>query len=139
MLRSDGDRRADASAATGINEGDILAWAHDGTCGTTSAALLPHLQSTTTDPPQFSVGFTSVAAGTLLAAELVKTLLGTGQPLDKALPRAVLQFFNPASPHNGAVHYARDPQCPKCDPNTFATRYWQERTTATVQKGGTPR
>ena len=129
-LAADPTRIAATSAATGIDEREILSWAQNGACGTTSAALLPLLQRTAVEPRQFSVGFVSVAAGTLLAAELLKTTLGAATPLNAGFPRAVLQFFSPESTGNGAVRYARDPQCPKCDPHSIAAQYWRQRARA---------
>src|SRR5207237_1464379 len=76
---------------------------------------------------EFAVGFVSVMAGTMLAAEFVKGQLGYEGPLSEDLQRATFQFFSPLARSNRASAYRRDPGCPMCDPSTIACTRWAER------------
>ena len=88
--------------------------------------LLRHLRSGD-DEIEFSVGFVSVMAGTLLAAELLKDYLSGSEPLSAAEPRVSFQFFSPLSRTNRSSAFARDPNCPMCDPSTIACQTWLNR------------
>lgn len=71
--------------------------------------------------------FVSVMAGTLLAAETFKDVLGADTPLSDQLPRATLQFWHPTARTNGASRYGRDPKCPMCRPGEPGTDIWRRR------------
>ncbi len=58
--------------------------------------------------PAFAVGFVSVLSGTLLAAELLKTISQNRGPLNEGCNRAVFQFQNPSATTNRADFYPRD-------------------------------
>ena len=45
----------------------------------------------------------------------------------EAIQRATFQFHVPVAPTNRASAYARDRQCPMCDPNTTACSIWARR------------
>jgi hypothetical protein len=96
------------------------------------------------EPPRFGVGFTSVMAGVLLAAETVKTLVETPPTTDSLRTNNVtFQFFAPASDTNGAEYRARDLACPACAPSNPATTVWQRRCDetgrSTERRGGSAR
>ena len=124
--RTQPDRLAALCAEAGISVSDAKAWLEAPECGMTGEQMLPLLRRDAVEPPQFSVGFVSVAAGTLLTAELIKDYLRADVPLNKSRPRASMQFFKPAA-SRGATPYSRDPQRPKCIPGSIAFKAWQER------------
>lgn len=126
-LRSAGDDKlAELAEAAGISVEDAKEWAHTGRCGIAGERLLPHLQITEA-PPLFAVGFVSVMAGTMLAAEFVKDHLECSVPLSESTQRATFQFHSPIANANRATVYGRDPICPMCDPTTIACQKWQQR------------
>lgn len=127
LAKSDAERLSAVAAAAGVELDDAREWINTGKCGTASSRLLPYLRAGAVQPARFALGFTSVMAGTLLAAETVKQHLGVSAPLDDRFARAVFQFWRPTSPSNGATTYARDPRCPMCDPTTAGGRAWRER------------
>lgn len=92
--------------------------------------LLPLSLRRQAEPVQarFAVGFTSAMAGTLLAAETVKTLLK--QPMRETDPlhnNVTFQFLRPTAHVNAASPLARDPQCPACAPEHPALDTWRRR------------
>jgi hypothetical protein len=68
-----------------------------------------------------------VMAGTMLAAETMKEVLGADVPLSDRRPRAALQFWRPAAETNRSGPYGRDPECPMCEPGRPATKIWGRR------------
>ncbi|MGW1271848.1 ThiF family adenylyltransferase [Streptomyces sp. NPDC002491] len=117
------------AAEAEVPEAEIRRWLERGECGEVGARLLQSLRRQA-DPVQtrFAVGFTSAAAGTLLAAETVKTLMG--QPMREAVPQhnnVTLQFLKPTAHVNATSPLARDPQCPVCAPTHPAIGTWRQR------------
>jgi hypothetical protein len=128
--RDGGELAVSALAAqAGVNEAAARRWLDRPACGQVGDRLLAALQRDTAEPaPRFAVGFTSVMAGTLLAAETVKLLVG--RAICDAPPNAnnvTFQFLRPTAAANAAAPLARDPRCPACAPATAATRIWQRR------------
>lgn len=124
-LMSDGQLAAYADRA-GRTVVEIRQWAASMKCGMAGEAILKHFRQA---PPQrhgFAVGFVSVMAGTLLAAELlmgdqnVNASIRTGN-------RSVFQFWSPKAASNRSSEYVRDPLCSMCQPGTPATRTWSSR------------
>lgn len=84
-----------------------------------------------TDVPQFSVGFTSLTAGVLLAAETIGTLLADQHattPSGELRPNDVtIQFWQPAALTNGHTRLSRDAECPACAPGSPQVQIWNKR------------
>ena len=102
------------AAAADVSAEDAAAWIASGRCGTAGGRLLTHLRRTEAEPEQFAVGFVSVFAGTLGAAELIKDSMGANVPLSDREQRATFQFWTPTSPTNCSKTAMADPVCPKC-------------------------
>lgn len=115
------------ASKVGISAADGKAWAQKGTCGTAGERLLPYLRQNQEEPIRFAVGFVSVMAGTLLAAETIKDVLGIGEPLSDERQRAAFQFWEPASSVNSARPYLRDSACPMCNDAVPAKSIWKRR------------
>ena len=114
-------------AEANVSVEEARAWSLEGRCGQAGERLLSHIRQNDEGPRQFAVGFVSVMAGTLLAAESMKDVLGADAPLSDKRPRAALQFWHPTANTNRAGPYARDPQCPMCEPHKPATKIWGRR------------
>ena len=112
--------------AAGVTPADAREWAETGGCGTAGERLLPELRRNPGEPA-FAVGFVSVMAGTMLAAELIKDYFATAVPLGHGAQRATFQFHTPLARTNRAAPYARDLACPMCAESTIARRLWSER------------
>ncbi len=129
--RSGGPGAIAALAATAeVPVAEVARWIEQGNCDEVGTRLLRTLRAAEQDgeTPRFAVGFTSVMAGVLLAAETIKTLIGT--PLATNSPQfnnITFQFFAPASDTNGAEYRARDLSCPACAPSNPATALWRRR------------
>lgn len=103
-------------------------WAHEGGCSEVGDAALKVIRGRNQAPAMFSVGFVSVLAGTLLAAEALKEHLGRTRPLDDALQSVKFQFWRPAEDANGRPRpVQRDPRCPACAPTAGGVDTWRDR------------
>ncbi len=113
----------------GVSEAAVRRWLDQPGCDEVGDRLLAALRSDAPEPPpRFAAGFTSVMAGTMLATETIKLLLG--QPLSPHIPaasNATFQFLKPAAASNAARMLAPDPRCPACRPMSEAARQWQQR------------
>jgi hypothetical protein len=90
-------------------------WAHQARCGELDARALPVLADTlAVGPRQFSVGFLSLLAGVMLAAETVKEAAGVAEGLDETQNRAVVQTVTPWSTRNRTGRHAADGACLAC-------------------------
>jgi ThiF family len=116
----------DLCRTTNITVADAKEWISTGRCGLAGEQLLSLLRRNE-DEHEFAVAFVSVMAGTLLAAELIKDASGGAEALSENLQRATFQFFSPLAKTNRATRFHRDSKCPMCDPNSLATRLWQQR------------
>jgi len=110
-----------------ISLDDAMKWAVQGECGFAGDLLIAHLRTTAAGVNAFAVGFVSVLAGTMLAAQTVKELIGTTHPFIGVTCRAVLQFLNPSSDRNAPTPYAREEGCAMCDPDIPAGQIWTDR------------
>lgn len=117
------------AAKTGVAEADVQRWLDRGDCDQVGTRLLATLRRNEPEPPaRFAVGFTSVMAGVLLAAETIKTLLHHPMTPESRDPNnTTIQFLNPTAPVNEATKRAPDPRCPACAPTNPATTIWQRR------------
>jgi ThiF family protein len=117
------------AAEAQVSESDVQRWIERGGCDEVGKRVLDTLRRQTPEPPaRFAVGFTSVMAGVMLAAETVKVLLS--HPMTPMAPEsnnATFQFLHPAAPVNAARRLAPDPRCPACAPTNPATAVWQRR------------
>jgi molybdopterin/thiamine biosynthesis adenylyltransferase len=117
------------AAEAGVLQAEVQRWLERSECGEVGARLLQSLRLQA-EPVQarFAVGFTSAAAGTLLAVETIKTLMG--QPMREAIPQhnnVTFQFLKPTAAINATGPLARDPQCPACPPTHPAIGAWRNR------------
>lgn len=116
------------------NLAEVMAWAETGECGTSGERVRDALRAGQSAPPAFAVPFVSLAAGTMLAAEVVKEQLGAAVPLSPERQHATLQFWAPAA-SKGASCYGRDPRCPLCRPDSEAVAVWRERVSRQPGRG----
>jgi hypothetical protein len=130
QVRAGGEQTVRALAEqAGVSETYVRRWLDQPGCDEVGDRLLATLRSDAPEPPaRFAAGFTSVMAGTMLAAETVKLLLG--QPVSSPMPGAnnvTFQFLKPAAASNEARILARDPGCPACSPASAAAQRWRQR------------
>src|SRR5262249_5709914 len=104
------DQRALAAAA-GTSLEAAVSWAMTGECGTSGERVREVMGEPANAMTHFATPFTSGAAGTMLAAEVVKEELAAPVPLSTRQPRATIQFWRPAQ-SAGAKPYRRDLSCP---------------------------
>jgi hypothetical protein len=118
----------DASVAAladdvGVNPQTVRTWGRVGGCGHVGAALLDRLRPSDAGPAQFSVGFMSVLAGTILAAQAIKDAvrrskvpagISDGVPLVGDEARFVANLAAAANGLGGVRRYVRDAGCPAC-------------------------
>lgn len=102
-------------------------WAVQGECGYAGDRIMRQLRETGGGPAAFAVGFVSVMAGTMLAAQTVRELAGTAEPFDGVRCRAAFTFLDPGSRVNQVSGYARDPGCYLCDPASPGGAVWLRR------------
>lgn len=111
------------AAAVGTTPDQVREWGRSGGCGRIGDALLERLRPSDGTTAQFSVGFASVLAGTLLAAQVVKDAVrragvDNDNSMDFPLHRDQARFVtNLAEPFNGIPgvrRYGRDVECPAC-------------------------
>lgn len=127
QLRASSDDLERAADTTGVLRDAARDWEQAGRCGEAGDRLLAHIRKSATEPERFAVGFVSVAAGVLLAAQLIKECAHAKAVLDERTNRAVFQFWNLISCVNGPSFYARQASCPKCAPGTIDATVWRSR------------
>ena len=126
VLRAAPDELASLARAAGVTPREALEWAKTGRCGIAGDRLLQELRRSPGEQT-FAVGFVSVMAGTMLAAELLKDHFANGVPLNRDNQRATFQFHVPLARANRSVPYARDAACPMCSPTAIGTHRWSQR------------
>jgi hypothetical protein len=115
---SEGELQAHADSI-GASIEAVKEWTKTGGCGELSDAMLTRLRASTGSRAEFSVGFMSVLAGTLLAARVVADSFARrdraeATPSTPLNARFVLTLLDPAAVTNGRRAYPRDPSCPCC-------------------------
>jgi molybdopterin/thiamine biosynthesis adenylyltransferase len=120
------DELAAYAKATGVTVLEVRQWAASQQCGMAGEAVLKHFRDSEPQPHGFAVGFVSVMAGTLLAAELLMGELDTAGAM-RTGNRSVFQFWSPLAASNRSSEYVRDPACPMCRPDSPAVRIWSDR------------
>lgn len=106
----------------------VRRWAREGGCSEVGDAAVTAIRSRNQQPAMFSVGFVSVLAGTLLAAEALKEHLGRVTPLSDAMQSSKFQFWRPSKAGNGRpLPVQRDPLCPACAPAAGGVETWRDR------------
>jgi hypothetical protein len=125
-LAAEPGERERLAAAVGLSIEQADRWAVEGTCSYATDRLLARLRLSHEGPRAFAVGFVSVMAGTMLAAQTIREIIGD-RCLDGTLSRAVMQFLDPTAASNAPRRQRRDATCPMCDPEALATRIWQRR------------
>ncbi|MFI5611677.1 ThiF family adenylyltransferase [Amycolatopsis sp. NPDC051903] len=111
------------AAAVGADPDQVREWGRAGGCGRIGGALLDRLRPSDGRDAQFSVGFMSVLAGVLLAAQVLKDAVaraGDPERITVSVPlagenaRFVTNLLAPASALAGVRRYSRDGECPAC-------------------------
>lgn len=111
------------AAAVGTSPDQVREWGRAGGCGQIGDALLGRLRPSDGGAAQFSVGFMSVLAGILLAAQVVKDAarrsgrIGNPPeniPLVGPDARFVTNLLDPSNAPAGVRRYGRDSECPAC-------------------------
>ncbi len=111
------------AAAVGTDTEQVRQWGRTGGCGQIGDALLERLRPSDGGAAQFSVGFMSVLAGTLLAAQVVKDAIRRDAapagivdnvPLYGPNARFLTNCLDPVHAAAGVRLYARDSNCPAC-------------------------
>lgn len=120
------DEIAVYAKAAGVTVVEVRQWAASQKCGMAGEGVLKHFRESEPQPHGFAVGFVSVMAGTLLAAELVMGDLKTANAIRQG-NRSVFQFWSPAAVRNRSSDYIRDPNCPMCRPDSPAVAIWDNR------------
>lgn len=119
---------AELARTHGISVESVRQRLSAGACDVVTERLMQQLRERAESQdaqPQFSVGFVSVMAGTMLAAETVKSLSGL-RPI-AASERSTVQFWKPASAVDGRGLVLREERCPRCDPGGAAVQVWSQR------------
>ena len=124
-----GARIATIAQELGMAEDDVRNWAQLARCGETGERITRHLRKEAESDAPFAVGFVSVLAGTLLAAETCKESMQIRMPLNDSTQRAVFQFLRPLAESNRPSFLATDPECPFCrsPANSDERRIWRQR------------
>ena len=128
------DRQRDIASRNNATLEEVIAWAETGECGTSGERVRDAMRAGQSGPPAFAVPFVSLAAGTMLGAEVVKEQLDAPVPLSPERQHATLQFWTPAA-SRGASRYGRDPRCPLCRPDSEAVTLWRERVDPQPRRG----
>lgn len=122
--------------AVGTDAEQVRGWGRAGGCGRIGDALLERLRPSDGSAAQFSVGFMSVLAGTLLAGQVIKDALRRdgregevtdGVPLVGPIARFVSNTLDPEHAVAGVRQYARDSNCPACQ--GVRAEIWTQRYT----------
>jgi len=125
---SDDELREHADSI-GVPLESVKQWTQTGGCGELGDAMLTRLRASAGSRAEFSVGFMSVLAGTLLAARVVADSLARRNQADTRLveppeARFVLTLLDPTALTNGRRTYPSDPGCPCC--STIRRASWLE-------------
>ncbi len=111
------------AAALGTDPSRVREWGRVGGCGQIGDALLDRLRPSDGGVAQFSVGFMSVLAGVVLAAQVIKDAGRRSRqlhepadevPLVGSKARFVMNLLDSANAPSGVRRYGRDPNCPAC-------------------------
>lgn len=124
------ETRARLAEALGVSRSELDSWARTARCGELDNRALPLLAGELdTQPHQFSVGYLSVLAGVLLAAEAVKERGSSTGGLDDDVNHVSIQTLSPWLPRNNATRYLRQEDCIFCGPAGSATlqSMWADR------------
>ena len=122
------------ASAVGTTPDQVREWSRSGGCGRIGDALLERLRPSDGTTAQFSVGFASVLAGTLLAAQVVKDAvrragdrhnISADVPLHGELARFVANLAEPFNGIPGVRRYGRDVECPSCQ--GIRAALWMQR------------
>jgi len=129
-LAADTETRARLAESLAISTVELDAWARTARCGELDHRALPFLEEELdAQPRQFSVGYLSVLAGVLLAAEAVKERAASQGTLDGDLNYVSIQTVSPWSSRNSATRYLRQDDCVFCGTagSTTMLNMWKAR------------
>ena len=127
LLRDRPEIEANLRQKLKLDAAEVAAWIRDRKCGATGDRLVEELRTDDGSIAAFAVGFVSVMSGTLLAAELLKTINRYPGPLNETFNRAVFQFHNPMAVTNASHFYSRDGRCTACSADNLGARIWRRR------------
>ena len=122
-----------------LNGDEVAAWIRERKCSETGDRLVEELRTDDGTVAAFAVGFVSVLSGTLLAAELLKTITHNAGQLNETSNRAVFQFQSPAASTNRAHFYSRDESCTACSLLNVGVRIWRHRYDQFINCGSEPK
>jgi len=127
--RDDSASLAVIAADLGVQVESVEARLQPGSCDALSDRLLERLRRKYGDeaPAQFAVGFGSVMAGVLLAAETIRFAIDEELWPSTASDRVTFQLQHPSAESNRVRAYFRDLRCPKCDGGVPALPMWRAR------------
>lgn len=129
-LSADQETQARLAEALQIPRSELDSWARTARCGELDNRALPLLaEELNATPHQFSVGYLSVLAGVLLAAEAVKERASSTRALDDDKNHVSIQTLTPWSSRNNATRYLKQEDCIFCGPPGSATlqSMWADR------------
>ncbi len=106
---------------------ELAAWSRNRRCNETGERVVAAFRTDDGVVAAFAVVFVSVLAGTILAAELLKTVAGSTLPLNEDVNRVVFQFHNPSAQMNRASFYGRSDSCTSCSTANYGTDVWKRR------------
>ncbi len=127
--RDDSASLAAIAADLGVEVESVEARLQSGACDALSDRLLERLRRKYGEeaPAQFAVGFGSVMAGVLLAAETIRFAIDGELWPSASSDRVTFQFQHPSAQSNRVRPYFRDSHCPKCDGRVPALPVWRAR------------
>ncbi|MDR6434985.1 hypothetical protein J2790_000106 [Paenarthrobacter nicotinovorans] len=129
-LAADAETRARLAESLAISVAELDTWARTARCGELDNRALPFLgEALDPKPLQFSVGYLSVLAGVLLAAEAVKDRIASDGSLNDDLNYVGIQTVSPWSPRNSVTRYLPQGDCIFCGTGGSTTRLnlWEAR------------
>jgi molybdopterin/thiamine biosynthesis adenylyltransferase len=126
LIKSPDEALESFALQQGVSIGEIRKSLESPQCGSLGERAISMLRPSH-EQAAFAVGFVSVMAGTMLAAEFVKDHLPIADVLSEEKQRAVFQFLNPRALSNRPSRYLRDPNCPRCSPQSVACKIWTGR------------
>lgn len=119
--------QASLAGSLNLSMEEASRWAVEGECGYAGERMMARLRESGGGPAAFAVGFVSVMAGTMLAAQTVRELAGIAEPFDGVRCRAAFTFLDPSSRVNQVAGYGRDPGCKLCQPASPGAKIWLQR------------
>jgi molybdopterin/thiamine biosynthesis adenylyltransferase len=120
------------TASSGISAQGLKLWAQTGRCGTVNPEMIGHVLRENEAEPAWSVGFVSVYAGVMLAAQAIRHGLDDEFALESTSTQ--FQFRFPQAEGNGIPQiYRRDAECGVCSNEMHRMVWAKHRSDARAQ------